>query len=676
MLIDAGAQVLEMDNISLAKAWLTIDHEAPAAVYFNTENKPVVIYKHGLQIPLSASPFAENLGECLVYLDEAHTRGTDLKMPANARGALTLGLGQTKDQTVQAAMRLRQLATSQSVVFFAPPEVHQSILDLRRKGLHDSIDSYDVICWLLQQTCSGIEQLQPLYFSHGSDFFRRQQAALENPDFLVDVAQRDAYLHEVRQTEQQTLTQLYGPRLKSKTAKNLKAPSPQVAAFMKELNVRRKGFQDTGNAVHGSALQEVEQEREVAFEVEAVREVEKPVHYSPLSFSGLHKDIVSFMKTGRLAAGDGGYEHVSVALRRTGLGLKHGINSEAAVSRLFVSKEFMRTVSIPLGRTNDNFLRQVNWILWSVVTNAALIIIPEEAELCLSLVCDFQEPLTHLLTYAAPVTRRMLHFNNLTFYAVPSLPTGWKPPTSLTIQLGIFAGRLYFEYDEYSDICNYLNCGEDNSTKVDEPMEDATPPITKLHEQDVDEARDSPEEEGRETATSSGQQARRSITAKPLTFLQEWLAMRRKGQDFTHTPMGYVCQGKPLAANHPFFNNRVDDAGDAGSGSITVNGAGSGQGKQSAGKGNIGAAADVDTHSDPSVSSDLDYPDEEDYFIQDEDGEQEDGMYEESDRSDRSESDEKSLEEGDEESPVEDDEDDSYGSNGPQQWPSPHRPMV
>ena len=76
---------------------------------------------------------------------------------------------------------------------------------------------------------------------------------------------------------------------------------------MKELNVRRKGFQDSGNAVHGSALQEVEQEREVAFEVEVVREVEKPVHYSPLSFPGLHQDIIDFVKTGTLAARSGGY---------------------------------------------------------------------------------------------------------------------------------------------------------------------------------------------------------------------------------------------------------------------------------------------------------------------------------------------------------------------------------
>ena len=101
MLIDAGAQVLEFDNQGLVKAWLEIDTEASAAVYFNSENKAIVRYRFGHELPLLASPFADNLGECLVYLDEAHTRGTDLKMPASAKGALTLGPGQTKDHTVQ-----------------------------------------------------------------------------------------------------------------------------------------------------------------------------------------------------------------------------------------------------------------------------------------------------------------------------------------------------------------------------------------------------------------------------------------------------------------------------------------------------------------------------------------------------------------------------------------------
>lgn len=53
------------------------------------------------KVPLVATPFADNLAQCLVFLDEAHCRGTDLKLPQSAKGALTLALGQTKDQTVQ-----------------------------------------------------------------------------------------------------------------------------------------------------------------------------------------------------------------------------------------------------------------------------------------------------------------------------------------------------------------------------------------------------------------------------------------------------------------------------------------------------------------------------------------------------------------------------------------------
>ena len=101
VLIDAGAQILEMDNYSLAKAWLSIDTDAVAALFFNTENKAMILYRKGSTMPLLASPYAENLKDCLVYLDEAHTRGTDLKLPVDAKGALTLGVGQTKDHTVQ-----------------------------------------------------------------------------------------------------------------------------------------------------------------------------------------------------------------------------------------------------------------------------------------------------------------------------------------------------------------------------------------------------------------------------------------------------------------------------------------------------------------------------------------------------------------------------------------------
>lgn len=256
-------------------------------------------------------------------------------------------------------MRLRQLATSQAIVFFAPPEVDQSIRDLRKKKIGDRLDSHDVICWLLEQTCSSIEQVQPLFYSHGANFCLRTQAALDSPDFLDNAEQLEAYLSVLRQSERQTLEQLYKPGPKSKPKSKPESFSPDIAEFMKELNTRRKGFQDTGNAVHGSTLQEVEQEREVAFEVEATREIQKPTHYSPLSFSRIHKEIVQFVKTGILAVGYGGYEQAFVALRQTSLGIKYGIRSEATSSRLFVSKEFTRTVSIPSDRPNDNFLVSV-----------------------------------------------------------------------------------------------------------------------------------------------------------------------------------------------------------------------------------------------------------------------------------------------------------------------------
>jgi hypothetical protein len=70
---------------------------------------------------------------------------------------------------------MRQLGTTQSITFFAPPGVYQNILDLRKKTPESFIDSFDVVCWLFEESCSGIEQLQPMYFSQGTDYCLRAQ---------------------------------------------------------------------------------------------------------------------------------------------------------------------------------------------------------------------------------------------------------------------------------------------------------------------------------------------------------------------------------------------------------------------------------------------------------------------------------------------------------------------
>lgn len=171
--------------------------------------------------------------------------------------------------------------------------------------------------------------------------------------------------------------------------------------------------------------------------------------------------------------------------------------------------------------------------MWSVSTETALIVVPEEVEILLPILTTVEKPLTHLLTYAAPVSRKMVHFNSLKYFAVPTLPVEWQPPIWLTIELGIFSGRLFFEFDEYNDLRKYLGYQEDN---VRSPTDSHQ--INKV----ADEAE-----------LNFGAPQVQSFTAKPLVFLLEWLTLRRKGQTFNHTPMGYVVQEKPLVASHPFF---------------------------------------------------------------------------------------------------------------------------
>ncbi|KAI1080316.1 hypothetical protein F5B20DRAFT_589398 [Whalleya microplaca] len=559
ILIDAGAQILEQSNIELAQNWLKVDGRATVALYFEGD-RPYIVSKQGTRTPLLASPYADNLKEVLVYLDQAHTRGTDLKFGANARAALTLGLGQTKDHTVQAAMRLRQLGTTQSVVFFAPSEVNQSIRDLRSKREDEKVDSSDVIHWLIDNTCDGIEQLQPLYYSQGIDFCNRMQAAQDFPNFLVDDEHRAAFLSAIRHTERQTLQQLYGPQTKAKAKTSAKS-NPKIASFVKELDARKKSFQDTGQAVHASALQEVEQERETEIEVEAVRQVKKPLAYTPYSFPGLHKDLEIFSRTGRIPAGSDVFVHVLRALARTTLGKKYKVNRDISTSQLFVSAEFERTVKLILESTNDNFLRPVQWILYCSSPEAAVIVTPEEAEILIQIIREteregIKRP-TYLLTYAAPVTRRMMHFNDLKYYTIPAVPDGWFPPEWLKTELGFFGGRLYFDWPEYSNICRLLDIN------VFAPMVEFESSETESTDRRTASAIESGTEATSEPSKSEGtakpavpppfRAQTTGLTPKPYTFTQEYLAVRHRGQDFSHTPMGFVCTGKPLNQDHPFF---------------------------------------------------------------------------------------------------------------------------
>jgi hypothetical protein len=103
VILDVGAQVLELQNEQVAHAWLSSvpASEAQAVIFVDTRNEICVFSRDGTTEPLQISPFAKQMDQCLVYLDESHTRGTDLKLPTGYRAIVTLGPGLTKDRLVQ-----------------------------------------------------------------------------------------------------------------------------------------------------------------------------------------------------------------------------------------------------------------------------------------------------------------------------------------------------------------------------------------------------------------------------------------------------------------------------------------------------------------------------------------------------------------------------------------------
>jgi hypothetical protein len=255
-------------------------------------------------------------------------------------------------------MRLRELGSTQAVVFFAPPEVHQSILDVCGLQSDHSVNSSHVIAWLLEQTCRVNDQLRDLYLAQGYDFCRRSSSQLLHANFLTDTSERGAFLDSIRHPERQTLGEMYGA--KAGTASQPVAEplaSDTLGDFVRELD--RQQREGDGSVVglggQGSAVfEEVEQERQVErFQAEHVQQKQSRPSYNALRFPGLHKNIRHFVSTGELTGGQG-YQHAFTAMASTNTGKKHGVSP--TTSQFFVSVEYMRTIALQGRSEIDNFL--------------------------------------------------------------------------------------------------------------------------------------------------------------------------------------------------------------------------------------------------------------------------------------------------------------------------------
>ncbi|KAF4445849.1 hypothetical protein F53441_10495 [Fusarium austroafricanum] len=464
VILDVGAQVVDLTNQEFSKQWLAShknDDRTQAVIFFNDNDEIVVIDHSGKVEDLQTSPFANQLDRCLVFLDEAHTRGTDLKLPPDYRAVVTLGAGLTKDRLVQACMRMRKLGKGQTVVFCIPWEIEQKILQL--KGQDDSnhdISVSDVLCWAITETCLDLRRAIPLWLTQGVRFNKQQELWPKFTDheyFRSQYSVAEKFLEE----EGQSLSERYRPQ---KGPADLSLLLGQVtSSIAEEFKTRCDEFGLT--RLRTSSLQE-EQERELAPETQHERQVEKMPALKPETHT-VSQFLKDWIQDGSFPDDSQSFHAVIKpafqSLSRTSAASYLDVREFPAI--VWATMDFIHTVKEALEGKNysDSFQRPVQWVLTSQEegTRCRLVIIsPYEAQHCLPLIERSQHVTLRL--YSPRLNLGFQPLDHLQLYCVSGRKSGDIIPRDIVTFLNLFAGQLYLSsFEDYKRLCDLLGLAWD-----------------------------------------------------------------------------------------------------------------------------------------------------------------------------------------------------------------------
>ncbi|KAI0319197.1 hypothetical protein OF83DRAFT_1055392 [Amylostereum chailletii] len=510
VLLDVGAQMLELKNEELVSHWLAFRPDVPAAVFFTEEDDLCIHTQDGVTESFWSSPYRHQMDKCLVYLDDAHTRGTDLKLPKHTRAAVTLGPKVTKDRLVQGCMRMRQLGYGQSVMFTAPAEIDRRIRDASALGPGGKAPVTAVLRWAMLETCADIERHLPQWADQGLDHTQRSAAY---SDYIShgDVNK----LGQVwLQQEARTLQEMYGHtehELGQRSERhNCIFAHPDIGPRLKVLGISK--LTDTRMAE--------EQEREFEQELEQERQVERPPKTNSARHA-VHQDVRSFVCGGVFPRDSPQFTEPLVALPIKVAGTN-------ALSTVFATRDFVDTVEycMPTLVLSD-YMRPVNWIASRTDATGKLTLVIMSPHEVNELLPDFRKStITHLHMYAPRTIQTMEPFSDLRFYCIPPLPNRWVLPQMVRIQLGLFAGQLYLDdYETYEKLCAFLglHMGFPDAIGLEKQsdgfvMQEDRPP----HE------------------------VYSPFLESPVVTLQELFGYRRKGMSFLLTHMGKILKARKL----------------------------------------------------------------------------------------------------------------------------------
>ncbi|KAI1744920.1 hypothetical protein F4680DRAFT_455891 [Xylaria scruposa] len=449
VILDVGAQILELDNLEVAREWLSSFHESEsteAVVFFDKHDELSVVDREGRIEPLQVSPYMNQLDLCLVFLDQSHTRGTELKLPRNYRAAVTLGAGLTKDRLVQACMRMRLLGEGQSVVFCVPQEIVSKIQQrLPGVGSEDepTISVSDILAWAITETWEDTKHNILLWAAQGRRH-RKHKSFWAQCRRAGDVLTEEL-AEEFLEDEAMSLEDRYRPL------------QDQGAAHEFDDAITRRCQQFNNLESISSVLQE-EQERELAPEIEQERQNERPPPAKPEQHS-VHQDIRKFVATGQIVNSSEAYMSAFASLQETSVVALFDISKFRP--GLLVSADFARTVKIrnPADKL-DAFQRPVQWVLTASQSLSAevehmMVVSPYEANELLPMVQELEHVALHL--YAPRPNLGYRSLDKLDLYTVPEALKDRTITRRFITELNLFAGQLYISsFDDYIDICKFL----------------------------------------------------------------------------------------------------------------------------------------------------------------------------------------------------------------------------
>ena len=153
VLIDCGAFLTGLSNRQVAEACLGMNAlDCKAVIFFGDDGKTRVLDRQGREFMLAKSPLQPADEGVFTYLDDQHTRGTDLQFRREAVGAVTVSRKMTKDRLMQATMRMRSLGKGQTVVLFLNGEAHRQLIHDAALPEAAPVSTELLLSWVLSNT--------------------------------------------------------------------------------------------------------------------------------------------------------------------------------------------------------------------------------------------------------------------------------------------------------------------------------------------------------------------------------------------------------------------------------------------------------------------------------------------------------------------------------------------